>query len=58
MIQQGASVVGERNHMFGLPPLTVFAAFGIPLIWVIYTLGFLYVSRNWDRDEQVEESGQ
>ena len=34
-------------QMFGLPLSTTFLVFGFPLFWVAYTIGFLYVSRNW-----------
>lgn len=37
--------------MFGLPPSTTLLVLGFPLLWVLYTVGFLYVSRNWKRDE-------
>lgn len=37
--------------MFGLPWTTTLVVFGFPLLWVLYTLGFLYLSRNWSRDE-------
>lgn len=38
--------------MFGLPPSTTFLVFGFPLLWVLYTVGFLYVSRDWKRQER------
>jgi hypothetical protein len=37
--------------MFGLPFETTLLVFGFPLLWVIYTIGFLYRSRNWEREE-------
>lgn len=42
--------------MFGLPASTTFLVFGFPLLWVLYTLAFLYVSRNWERDTASEDA--
>lgn len=36
--------------MFGLPASTAFLVFGVPLLWVLYTLVFLIVSRKWESD--------
>ena len=36
--------------MFGLPLSTTLLLLGFPLFWIIYTLCFLYLTRNW-RDE-------
>lgn len=36
--------------MFGLPWSTTLLVFGFPLLWVLYTVGFLIVSRHWARD--------
>ena len=36
--------------MFGLPLETSFLVFGFPLLWIIYTAIFLYLSRGWDDD--------
>lgn len=33
--------------MFGLPIGTTLLVIGIPALWVLYTLGFLWVTRNW-----------
>lgn len=33
--------------MFGLPASTTFLVFGFPLIWVIYTIVFLFLTRSW-----------
>jgi hypothetical protein len=41
--------------MFGLPWSTTLLVFGFPLIWILYTLGFLFVSRDWEREESREE---
>lgn len=43
--------------MFGLPASTALIIFGIPAIWVIYTLVFVFVSRRWsaeDVDDTIE----
>jgi hypothetical protein len=37
--------------MFGLPFSTSFLVFGFPAIWILYTIGFLLVSRHWNDDE-------
>jgi hypothetical protein len=37
--------------MFGLPWSTTFLVFAFPLAWILYTIGFLIVSRNWEKDE-------
>lgn len=37
--------------MFGLPIETALLVFGFPLFWILYTIGFVYVSRNWHREE-------
>lgn len=44
--------------MFNLPTLTWLVLFGMPALWVLYTLGFLWVSRNWAREEYDAEPGQ
>jgi hypothetical protein len=36
--------------MFGLPIETTLLVFGFPLAWIVYTLVFLYVSRDWVKD--------
>jgi len=36
--------------MLGLPIETALLVFGFPVFWVVYTLVFLYRSRNWERD--------
>jgi hypothetical protein len=41
--------------MFGLPVATTLLLVVPPLIWVIYTLGFLALSRNWDRQASEED---
>ena len=37
--------------MFGLPWSTTLLVFGFPLIWILYTVGFLLVTRDWGREE-------
>lgn len=41
--------------MFGLPAATVVIIFGIPAIWVIYTLVFVYLSRGWKAEDVAED---
>jgi hypothetical protein len=41
--------------MFGLPGTTILLVLGFPLVWVLYTLGFLLVSRDWERRQEREE---
>ena len=36
--------------MFGLPLSTAFLVFGFPLLWIVYTVCFLVLSRNWEKD--------
>ncbi len=33
--------------MFGLPTATTFLVLGIPMFWILYTLGFLWMTRDW-----------
>jgi hypothetical protein len=37
--------------MFGLPMTTSVVVFGFPLFWIVYTLVFLWRSRDWDDQE-------
>jgi hypothetical protein len=37
--------------VFRLPWSTTLLLLGAPLAWILYTLGFLAVSRDWERDE-------
>ncbi|WP_309133261.1 hypothetical protein [Brevibacterium sp.] len=37
--------------MFGLPAVTVAVIFGIPAIWVIYTVVFVFLSRHWSAED-------
>ncbi len=41
--------------MFGLPFATTVLVFGFPLVWIVYMIVFMYVSRNWDRDSVTED---
>ena len=34
--------------MFGLPVTTSVVVFGFPVFWIVYTLVFLWRSRDWD----------
>ncbi len=33
--------------MFDLPLSTTFLLLGFPLFWIVYSIGFLILSRNW-----------
>jgi len=41
--------------VFELPLCTTLLVFGFPLFWVLYTLVFLYRTRNWGDEEEREE---
>ncbi|WP_209325499.1 hypothetical protein [Brevibacterium renqingii] len=41
--------------MFGLPAATVAIIFGIPAVWVLYTLVFVYLSRGWKAEDVAED---
>ena len=45
----------EVVSMFGLPTATVAVIFGIPAIWVIYTLVFVCLSRGWKAEDVAED---
>ena len=36
--------------MFGLPLSTLLVVVGFPLFWILYTLVFLPLSKDWDDD--------
>jgi hypothetical protein len=36
--------------VFGLPWSTTLLVLGFPLLWVLYTLVFLALSRSWERE--------
>lgn len=50
-------VHNEVVPVFGLPAATVAIIFGIPAIWVIYTLVFVYLSRGWKAEDVAEDQG-
>jgi hypothetical protein len=37
--------------MFGLPIETALLVFGFPVFWILYTIVFLYRSRDWVTDD-------
>jgi hypothetical protein len=37
--------------MFGLPTSTTFLVLGFPALWILYTIGFLIVTRRWEDPE-------
>jgi len=41
--------------VFGLPLETTLLVFGFPLFWIVYLIGFLLVSRGWDKDSVEED---
>lgn len=41
--------------MFGLPLSTTLLVFGFPVLWIVYTIGFLIVSRSWAEDSGAED---
>lgn len=41
--------------MFGLPASTTFLLIGFPLLWVLYTVVFLIVSRDWGRRDRAAD---
>ncbi|TGD12331.1 hypothetical protein EB836_04365 [Brevibacterium sp. S111] len=43
-------------NVFGLPTATVVIIFGIPAIWVIYTLVFVVLSRGWKAEDVAEDA--
>ena len=40
--------------MFGLPVATTLLILGFPVLWILYTIGFLVVSRHWS--DEADES--
>lgn len=36
--------------MFGLPLSTSFLVLGFPLLWILYTIVFLVLSKHWKHD--------
>ena len=41
--------------MFGLPFTTSLVVFGFPAFWILYTVVFLYLSRDWPDDVEIQE---
>ena len=37
--------------MFGLPVETALLVFGVPILWIIYTIVFLIRTKNWADDD-------
>ncbi|MFP4562705.1 MAG: hypothetical protein ACLFRY_05270 [Spirochaetia bacterium] len=45
--------------MFGLPIGTTLVLVGFPAFWIVYTIVFLIMSRNWPDDQEIyEEEGK
>ena len=42
--------------MFGLPIETVLLVFGFPLFWIVYTIVFLVVTRNWNNESTPDDA--
>ena len=40
----------KERLMFGLPASTTFLVLGFPVLWILYTVGFLLLSRKWGND--------
>lgn len=41
--------------MFGLPTFTTFVILAVPAAWVLYTAGFMWLSRGWKREDAKDE---
>jgi len=41
--------------VFGLPIETVLLVFGFPVFWILYTLVFLVLSKDWVRDDAASD---
>jgi hypothetical protein len=41
--------------MFGLPIETVLLVFGFPVFWILYTIVFFVVTRDWGKDVGVSD---
>ena len=55
-LSAGAESHSEVIFMFGLPMTTVVIIFGIPALWVLYTLVFVFLSRRWSA-EDIDDPG-
>ena len=42
--------------MFDLPLGTTLLLFGFPLLWIVYTIGFLIVTRSWRNETRPPKS--
>ena len=42
--------------MFGLPIETALMVFGFPVLWIVYTAVFLYLSREWGEDAAEDDA--
>lgn len=43
------------GRVFNLPLLTTLILIGLPTMWVLYTIGFLWSSRRWSEDDPERE---
>ncbi len=37
--------------MFGLPVETALLVFGFPVFWILYTIAFLALSKDWGKED-------
>ena len=44
--------------MFDLPLSTTLLVFGFPAFWILYTLVFLVLTRDWEADSADEEDSR
>ncbi len=44
--------------MFGLPIATALLVFGFPVFWILYTIVFLIVTRDWVKDSAAADDAQ
>lgn len=42
--------------MFGLPVETTLLVFGFPLFWILYTIVFLVVTRDWRNESAGDDT--
>ena len=42
--------------MFDLPLSTTLLVFGFPAFWILYTIVFLYITRDWDDSTTDEDA--
>lgn len=48
---RGAETFLGGGRVFNLPFLTTLVLIGLPAMWVLYTIGFLWSSRRWSEDD-------